>query len=156
MDQRSRPIKLLEALDKIASEPNDPCFSDPARFPDRYEEIEKRMKTPPGTRQGAIQIRRRSALYDKTLDIIEIWKKRQDLRDILDSLTRLHDAYQHLALTKSLSNQINEVGRSANQHEIEVIVRAIPLANAAAPTVETPINTELTTQETILTFVNEK
>lgn len=154
MDQRTVRITLIEALDRIASKPDDPCYPAPNRFPDAYEAIEQRMQMPPSKISGTVHARRGALLNDKALTTIDAWKKRAELQAFSGALIRLYDACESRGLTADLVKQIRKVAPSASRDQIEAILKTASLDTDATAT-RTQLGVEAAPEETILIFANE-
>ncbi len=150
MDKRARPIGFLEALDAIASTPDD-RHPTPDMFPDDYEKIEQRMATPPARVSVTIPERKRISMPEKAPDVIDAWKKRNDLDDLLEPLIRLRDICYRRILPP---DRIVKAGPKANRKQVQAILKAA-LSYEGHTADRIPVNIEVSHNENILTFANE-
>ncbi|MGI5924463.1 MAG: SNF2-related protein [Lentisphaeria bacterium] len=155
MNKRMEPIGFLEALDKIAASETDACH-EPERFPDKYEEIEKRMDIPPMVAAGSTGKNGRSNRKNRNVGIIiRTWLERH--KDLKDAIDRLYDAYQQGKLAPTEMDEILELKKAASATDIENFIKRLPARIAQGVLPSAASNAAATAERnTILTFVNDK
>ncbi len=152
-NRRTVPIgSFLEALKLIESVPGDRC-PEPDRYPDEYEDVEKRMATPPSTVSGTVRSTKVSLLRKRALAATDAWTKRPELLSIQAALVSLDQICDSYGLSAGLVSRIAAAGASASRKEIDAILGAAAAAQATGAREMPPESSALPT-ETILTFVN--
>lgn len=154
MNERPKPLRLLKALDEVASAPDAPCFPATDRFPGWYEDIKHRMGTSPAVVKGVVHSLKPPRKTERAVEVLGGWCNRFAREPFGEDLGRLREICDRDRLHEALVAEILKTGVDAGRDRVATVV-ASAREWLAAPTPAAALPTDLPDSETILTFVNE-